>query len=259
MFDVLVHGCGTVAFDKQEPCTSFSLRENRKTILLIDIGINSLTNILRSNDISDITNIFLSHYAHVDHSGDLPALFFHAYYCLKEGTLHQSHVFNVYGPAGTKEFVSNIFALYPSMLSLKPKIKIHEIDKASTFFIRNICLNVFPVDHGGVLCNGVTASCKANKFFGFSGDTRSCPNLKEHLSDTKTAIIDTSYSAESGRNSSSHMNSMEVGELAASTNIKTVCISHIYPSSSSSTAVKEIRKNFNGEIKILKQNQELIV
>lgn len=254
---IQVIGCSTIAQDPPAPCSSFLLEHNGQ-YLLIDVGMGALQQLLRSvRNVSAIRHVFLSHYDHLDHSGDLPNLLWHIYYLNRRKSLPTDFKITIYGPSGLSAFMDRIFGLWPALGPLRNLIIPREATGNLIHSFPGVEISAFYVSHGDVPANGLAIHEQGRTLFAYTGDTTKFSGLEVHIGNANLLIADCSYTRRSGVRSRSHMNAMELGELAACAGVRCLGLSHIYPPVEHDIILEEVRSHFAGQVIFLEQGMEI--
>lgn len=174
-----------------------------------------------------VTHLALTH-LHVDHCGDLPALFF-------ARTLGDFPPLTLHGPVGLVEHVRGIERLYGAgCVEPSEQRRVEEFHLEAGVARREIgpfALEVREMRHSlrsgepGAL--GYRIESKEGGRLVFSGDSGPCSALVELARGADLALFECSYPAT--RASSSHLTTRTVAEMAIAAGVRALVLTHLYP------------------------------
>ena len=175
-------GCPKVDHKRFGPANLIS---TKMTKILVDCG-SGVTQRLDQINIStaDIDALFLTH-LHSDHVIDLYQLIISSWHS------YRSKPWKLYGPKGTKKFVSNIMNAWQDERTQRIKyekrsstkafnIIVKEFSTSGTIKIKDLKIKYFEVDHKPVPFAYGFCILKNNKKLTISGDTRPCENIMKY-------------------------------------------------------------------------------
>ena len=246
-------GCPKVDYKRFGPS---NLIKSKKTKILVDCG-SGVTHRLDQAKISsaDIDALFLTH-LHSDHVIDLYQLIISSWHS------YRVKPWKIFGPKGTKKFVSkimdawkderNLRIKYESRASIKafqPVIK--EFNSFGSIKIKDINIQYFEVDHKPVKhAFGFNFLYKKKKLT-ISGDTRPCENLMKYAQKAdvllhevfidgefkETTKMRTKKTLHNVRNY--HTPSTIVGKVAKLTRCKKLVLTHLVPTKFNENKLKK--------------------
>ena len=249
-------GCPKVDYKRFGPS---NLITSKKTKILVDCG-SGVTQRLDQAKIStaDIDALFLTH-LHSDHVVDLYQLIISSWHS------YRVNPWKIFGPKGTKKFVSKIMDAWKdernlrikyesraSIQALKPIIK--EFDSFGNIKIKDINVQYFEVDHRPVKhAFGFNFLYKKKKLT-ISGDTRPCENLMKYAQKAdillhevfidgefkETTKMRTKTTLHNVRNY--HTPSTIVGKVAKLTRCKKLVLTHLVPTKFNENKLKKTVK-----------------
>ena len=258
-------GCPKVDYKRFGPANLIS---TKMTNILVDCG-SGITQRLDQINIStaDIDALFLTH-LHSDHVVDLYQLIISSWHS------YRTKPWKVYGPKGTKKFVSKIMNAwqeermqrikYENRSSTKAfNIIVKEFSNSGTINIKDLKIKYFEVDHKPVPFAYGFCFLKNNKKLTISGDTRPCENIMKfgQLSDVllhevfiedeiketnKMRTLKTLYNVKDY-----HTPSSIVGKIASLTRCKKLVLTHLVPTKFDEKKLKKIVKNDFGKDPII--------
>ena len=258
-------GCPKVDYKRFGPANLIS---TKMTNILVDCG-SGITQRLDQINIStaNIDALFLTH-LHSDHVVDLYQLIISSWHS------YRTKPWKVYGPKGTKKFVSKIMNAwqeertqrinYENRFSTKAfNIIVKEFSTSGTFNIKDLKIKYFEVDHRPVPFAYGFCFLKDNKKLTISGDTRPCENIMKfgQLSDVllhEVFIEDEIKETNKMRTSKTlhnvkdyHTPSSMVGKVASLTRCKKLVLTHLVPTKFNERKLKKIVKNDFGKDPII--------
>ena len=258
-------GCPKVDYKRFGPANLIS---TKMTKILVDCG-SGITQRLDQIKIStaDIDALFLTH-LHSDHVIDLYQLIISSWHS------YRTKPWKVYGPKGTKKFVSKIMNAwqeermqrikYENRSSTKAfNIIVKEFSTSGTINIKDLKIKYFEVDHKPVPFAYGFCFLKNNKKLTISGDTRPCENIMKfgQLSDVllhevfiedeikETNKMRTLKTLHNVKNY--HTPSSIVGKIASLTRCKKLVLTHLVPTKFNEKKLKKIVKNDFGKNPII--------
>lgn len=244
---ITILGTGTFYVNRFRSGPAYLLEAGGKKIL-IDCGPGTL---MRLSDVGvapdDLDYILISH-LHGDHSGDLFAILMG--FALKPffSTETEYKTPIIYGPKNISTFGKRLGDVY-QLKTLDNYEKIKYVEISSEFIIGDITVKAFPVSHTAA---GLAADAWAFRFeydgkvLVYSGDSIKCPGIEQACVDADIFVCDASY--QKGKGSPAHMNTTEIGEIAATANVKSVVLSHFYPNTENVDLIAEVKEEFPGEV-----------
>ena len=258
-------GCPKVDYKRFGPANLIS---TKMTKILVDCG-SGITQRLDQINIStaDIDALFLTH-LHSDHVIDLYQLIISSWHS------YRTKPWKLYGPKGTKKFVSKIMSAwqdermqrikYENRSSTKAfNIIVKEFSSSGTIKIKDLKIKYFEVDHKPVPYAYGFCFLKNNKKLTISGDTRPCENIMKygHLSDVllhEVFIEDEIKETNKMRTLKTlhnvkdyHTPSSIVGKIAHLTRCKKLVLTHLVPTKFNEKKLKKTVKNDFGKDPII--------
>ncbi|MFL2510342.1 MAG: MBL fold metallo-hydrolase [Alphaproteobacteria bacterium] len=258
-------GCPKVDYKRFGPANLIS---TKMTNILVDCG-SGITQRLDQINVStaEIDALFLTH-LHSDHVIDLYQLIISSWHS------YRIKPWKVYGPKGTKKFVSKIMNAwqeermqrikYEKRSSTKAfNIIVKEFSTSGTINIKDLKIKYFEVDHKPVPFAYGFCFLKNNKKLTISGDTRPCENIMKfgQLSDVllhEVFIEDEIKETNKMRTLKTlhnvkdyHTPSSIVGKVASLTRCKKLVLTHLVPTKFNEKKLKKIVKNDFGKNPII--------
>ena len=258
-------GCPKVDYKRFGPANLIS---TKMTKILVDCG-SGITQRLDQINIStaDIDALFLTH-LHSDHVVDLYQLIISSWHS------YRTKPWKLYGPKGTKKFVSKIMNAwqdermqrikYEQRSSTKAfNIIVKEFSTSGTIKIKDLKIKYFEVDHKPVPFAYGFCFLKNNKKLTISGDTRPCENIMKYgqLSDVllhEVFIEDEIKETNKMRTLKTlhnvkdyHTPSSIVGKIASLTRCKKLVLTHLVPTKFNEKKLKKTVKNDFGKDPII--------
>ena len=252
-------GCPKVDFKRFGPS---NLVSTKKAKILIDCG-SGVTQRLDQIKIStaDIDALFLTH-LHSDHVVDLYQLIISSWHS------YRTKPWLIYGPKGTKKFVSKIMDAwkderlqrikYESRSSKSAfKTIIKEFKSSGNINIKDLAVTYFEVDHKPVKFSYGFNFYNQNRKLTISGDTRPCENLMKYAQNADVLLhevfIDGEFKEVNKMRTkrtlhnvrSYHTPSTLVGKIAKLTNCKKLVLTHLVPTKFNENKLKKtIKKDY---------------
>ena len=258
-------GCPKVDYKRFGPANLIS---TKMTKILVDCG-SGITQRLDQINIStaDIDALFLTH-LHSDHVVDLYQLIISSWHS------YRTKPWKLYGPKGTKKFVSKIMSAwqdermqrikYEKRSSTKAfNIVVKEFSTSGTIKVKDLKIKYFEVDHKPVPFAYGFCFLKNNKKLTISGDTRPCENIMKYgqLSDVllhEVFIEDEIKETNKMRTLKTlhnvkdyHTPSSIVGKIASLTRCKKLVLTHLVPTKFNEKKLKKTVKNDFGKDPII--------
>ena len=258
-------GCPKVDFKRFGPSNLIS---TNNTKVLIDCG-SGITQRLDQIKVSlaDIDALFLTH-LHSDHVVDLYQLIISSWHS------YRTKPWKIYGPKGTKKFVSKIMNAWQEERTQRIKyenrsstkafnIIVKEFSTSGTINIKDLKIKYFEVDHKPVPFAYGFCFLKKNKKLTISGDTRPCENVMKfgQLSDVllhEVFIEDEIKETNKMRTLKTlhnvkdyHTPSSIVGKIASLTRCKRLVLTHLVPTKFNEKKLKKIVKKDFGKDPII--------
>ena len=252
-------GCPKVDFKRFGPS---NLIQTKKTKILVDCG-SGVTQRLDQIKISsaDIDALFLTH-LHSDHVID--------FYQLIISSWHSYRIkpWKIYGPRGTKKFVSKIMDAWKEERDLRIKyesrasaiafkIIVQEFKTHGKIKINDLNVEYFEVDHKPVKYAYGFNFLNKNKKLTISGDTRPCENLMRYAQQADVLLHEVFIDGEFKQTTkmrtkktlhnvrSYHTPSSIVGKVALITKCKKLVLTHLVPTKFNEDNLKRtVKKDF---------------
>jgi len=242
---IVVLGSGSpIPYD--ERVQSGFLLEKDQRFLLVDCGSGVLYRLGTVGvDLKHIHNILLTHH-HLDHMSDLLPL-------LKARWLLGATVTSIYGPKGTAKLVTSLLALFP-YLEKEITINIQDLSDGDALKIANVIVEVIEVKH-----LVPTLAYKFDNKVVISGDTEPLSKIRDFAKD---CVVFHECSLPNGFEATGHSSPRELGKVVSKSRIKTLILTHFYPSilHNADKIAEEVRNmGFNGEVIVAKDMDTFIV
>ena len=258
-------GCPKVDYKRFGPANLIS---TKTTNILVDCG-SGITQRLDQINIStaDIDALFLTH-LHSDHVVDLYQLIISSWHS------YRTKPWKIYGPKGTKKFVSKIMNAwqeeriqrikYENRSSTKAfNIIVKEFSTSGIINIKDLKIKYFEVDHKPVPFAFGFCFLKDNKKLTISGDTRPCENvmkfgqfsdvllhevfIEDEIKETnKMRTLKTLHNVKDY-----HTPSSIVGKIASLARCKKLVLTHLVPTKFNEKKLKKIVKKDFGKDPII--------
>jgi ribonuclease BN (tRNA processing enzyme) len=242
-----VLGSGTFFVNKTVTASAFLLDTGDKKIL-IDCGPGTLVKLAQAGiKIEELDYVFITHF-HPDHTSDLFPLFmnFRLSDSFTPGSITKFPVF--FGPEGIDKFFID-YSKITELLSYEGWGKIKVEEYKPLIELEDIVVRPYKVSHivFDIQTKSYALRFEADgKTIVFSGDTAMCEGIKDACKNADLFICDTSFPK--NKNTTSHMNTTEIGEISQQGKVKKLILDHFYPQFSQYDLVAEIKENYKGEV-----------
>ena len=258
-------GCPSVDYKRFGSANIVSTRHAK---ILVDCG-SGVTQRLNEANISsaNIDALFLTH-LHSDHVVDLYQLIISSWHS------YRIKPWKIYGPKGTKKFVSKIFDAwkdernqrirYENRSSLEAfNCQIKEFNSSGKVSINDLKVNFFEVDHKPVKYAYGFNFFHKNKKLTISGDTRPCENVMKFGQGADVLLHEVYIDGEIKKTNEMrtlktlhnvrdyHTPSTKVGKIAKLTNCKKLVLTHFVPTKFNVRKLKKAVKDDFGKNPII--------
>jgi ribonuclease Z len=283
-------GTGAALPDPDRCQTSILITLDNGEHYLLDCGHGATRQMVRANvSPADVSRVFLTHLHH-DHIAELP------YFLISSWMLNRVGSPLIVGPAGTERFIGHLleggaFQLdfrarsnYPARVAnieaMRPEVQEFQSD-GPIYKDEHIRITAIEVDHIEreiARCYGFRIEAEG-KIVAFSGDTKPCRGVQELAQNADLLIHECTFTEEvlahrrkTGVGTVAHTSPLDLGQLAASANVRSLVATHIGHMDSLSPVLKraaakqmpvelmgphqldamvaDIRKNYAGPLRI---------
>lgn len=242
-------GTGTLVPDPQRS-TSATLVEWNGHRILIDCGFGTLRRLAEADiDPRRIDGILLTHF-HPDHVGDLVNLFF----TLAHLNDRREEPLQIAAHPHLGDYLDRQVAANGEWLErFRDRSLLHVDATQSPFPFLSLRIDTRPMRHtpysiGYRLCIG-------EERVAFSGDTGACEALNALCRDCDLVVIECALSDDDEPDT--HLNPRAVGRMAHEANVRTVCVTHLYPETRRLDPLERIRREFDGSVILVQDGQRL--
>lgn len=245
-----VLGSGTFIPNLERQNASYLLQDN-KNIFVIDFGRGTINRLMEAGiSIYQIDSIFITHFAHPDHTADLLSLLF----SLANVKDNRKKDLYIYGPKGIKKYIKKMFSLMESP-TIKLKLIVKEVLSNKTIKIDDWKITNFKVKHINKSALAYRFE-KGNKIISFSGDSSYCDGLEKAIKNSDLAVLESTWPK--NIKPGAHMTAEDAGKISSENNVKKLLLSHIPDSYLKNYDLKRIaQKYFKGQILIAKDLMEI--
>ncbi len=239
---------GSGSANSNRVTTGFVLELLKQTIV-IDLGFGCFKNMQSAGiDYSKVNNLFFTHCEHPDHINDLAAFLF-----ARKGLTEKNQI-NLFAGKGLKNFVQNMFRLYPLFENLPFKLNVVELEAHSTNKFPNFSLITKKMKH---MSSSLGFRFEANgKSVVFSGDTEQNENLVDLAKNADLFVAECNFGEKKGED---HMNAEQVASIAARANAKELLLHHFSPEAEKADTKALAAKKFKGKIYVAKDLMQVNV
>jgi ribonuclease BN (tRNA processing enzyme) len=241
-------GCAALTLKRGGPCV---LIEAGGMTLLFDLGVGSLHGLLKEGiNHKSIDGLFLTH-IHPDHISEVIPFLFAANYDEEPRT----KPLVIGGSPEVGELINKLSATFNSWLDPKNygrelvsmkegvKIRVGGVEIMRGPAAHHSSSLSFKVSHGG-------------RAIVIAGDTGPCPALATFAKGVDLLIIEASLLA--GEENEYHLTAAEAGNIAREAGVKTLLLTHFYPSSELEDPAQRLKTGFSGETLIATDGLELL-
>jgi len=248
-----VLGSGTFVPNLNRQNASYLLQDSRNNFV-IDFGRGAINRLMEAGvSIYEIDSIFITHFAHPDHTADLLSLLFSLNVPANVKDNRKKDLY-LYGPEGIKKYIKKMFGLMESP-TIKLKLVVKEVSPNETIKIDDWKITNFKVKHLNKSALAYRFE-KGNKIISFSGDSSYCDGLKKAIKSSDLAVLESTWpkNIEPG----AHMTAEDAGKISLESNVKKLILSHILDSYLRNyDLIKSAKKYFKGPIIIAKDLMEI--
>ena len=258
-------GCPSVDHKRFGPS---NLITTNKAKILVDCG-SGITQRLHQLKVSsaNIDALLFTH-LHSDHAIDLYQLIISSWHS------YRIKPWKIYGPKGTKKFVSKIMDAWSDERKLRIEYEARASDKAfqidvtefktlGDIKVKDLKIKYFKVDHKPVKYAYGFAFTNNNKKLTVSGDTKPCENLMKYAQKSDVLLHEVFIEGEILKTNkmrtkqtlhnvkSYHTTSSQVGKVAFITQSKKLVLTHFVPTQFNKNRLKKVVKSDFGKDPII--------
>jgi ribonuclease BN (tRNA processing enzyme) len=219
-------------------CNGFLIQEGDINLVL-DLGNGCMSNLIKKVEFTKLSALIISH-MHVDHFGDLYPLFYalrfypdepwglHTY--LPEGGLGEMSC--ILGE-DSQEYVPRVFREMP-------------IVKGNDYQIGDMSIAFYPTRHP---VEGYAVRLQGKDWLmAYSSDTTPCQGVVEAAAGADLFVCEATFPASYAREASfGHLTSRQAGEMAAKAGVKSLLLTHIWPTFDKEAILEEAKEVYGGE------------
>jgi ribonuclease BN (tRNA processing enzyme) len=219
-------------------CSGYLL-QNGEGSLALDLGAGALANMLRYVPADALAGLALTH-MHYDHSADIYGL----------GTARRFWLVDLpplplIAPPGAVNVIRS--SLEESMVTqFLESLDFRDVSSGEVELLCGFEITARPAEHGvasfiyRVSCDGTTVC--------YSGDTDLCDALLEQADGVDMLICESTFTSEVNEKMRGHLFAAEAGGVAAEAGVKTLMLTHLWPTLSEERAVEDARSTFGGDM-----------
>ncbi|MFC1986579.1 MBL fold metallo-hydrolase [Chloroflexota bacterium] len=222
---VTILGTGAACPGAGEACSGF-LVEEENTNLLIDCGTGVLSNLQKSLDLSNITDIVITH-MHADHFFDLIPYCYALYYGLKSPTTFKPRLY--LPPDGSKVLYQVISSLAESNSFVSDSIEVSEYKPEKLLQVGNLSVQFVPVYHYIPTCGLTITNNSDTKEIVYSADSGLCEGLSRLVEGAGLFICNIGACLDNYRTYNwGHLTPEQAGVLAKEGGVRQLLLSHLW-------------------------------
>ncbi len=230
-------------------CAGYLVR-TAGTSLLLDCGNGVLANLGRVADPVALDAVFVSH-GHMDHFADLFAL----QAALRYAPTGPVPPLPLYLPVGLFERMAALLGERGGH-ELREAFRVHEVEPGAVIEVGDLTIAAHAVDHAESACAFVVTGDGGRLCY--TGDTRLGEAVRNAARGAGTLLADATLPEEyAGR--APHMTPAEAGELAADAGVRTLVMTHLWPTVDREAALLRARERFGGRVIVADENTTLEV
>lgn len=229
-------GTAGVVPDAQRAQSGYLL-EKAGRLVLIDCGSGVFGRLAQlSIDWTRLDTFMLTH-LHLDHLSDLLSIW------TARWLLGAPDV-TLYGPRGTREFITKLLDLFPYIRD-HVRVIVHELKAEETLSIAGFEVSTLAMNH-----YVPTLAYKFDNQLVICGDSEPEPALVDFVRGCKLLIHECSFP--DGRPAPLHATPTLLGEVLAHADVEWLMLTHLYPQAAAQTEelTKAVRKNFPNEVTV---------
>jgi ribonuclease BN (tRNA processing enzyme) len=239
--ELTVLGAGPAYTDRPGATGAAYLVRSGPSAILLDLGQGSFPRLIAELDPSKLAAVFISH-LHPDHFIDLIPLRHYLYYEFKPGRRVR-----VFGPSGLGGRLD--------CLHEQPGFTAAALDvtalSAGSIAIDGIAVEARLVTHTDESYGFRVAVEAAGPGLVYSGDCGRADDLAPLIEPGDTLLSEISFGPGPVPPGAAHLNAEAVGELAASTGVKRVLLTHLQMGNDERATVEAVRARFNGPVELV--------
>jgi ribonuclease BN (tRNA processing enzyme) len=229
--------------------TNGFLIQEKGVNLVLDLGNGCLSNLLAEVEFTALDAVVITH-MHIDHFGDLYPLF----YALR---FHPDEPWGLrlVTPAGGLELMGRI--LGEDSREYLPRVFAAESIKVEKGYrIGDMELSFYPTCH---MVEGYSVRLEGGDWsMAYSSDSSPCPGLEEAAAQVDLFICEATMPASYVEEAShGHLTSSQAGEAAARAGVKSLLLTHIWPTFEPQDILEEVKDVFKGETALAHEGMTL--
>ncbi len=243
-------GTGTaIPVRMHSPAGLFIVRGEQR--LLFDIGPGTLGRLEQAGfSCGQIDHLFLTHF-HPDHTLDLAALLQVFNYAPGE---ERTAPFGITACPGMQDYFQRLLALYPELAPINYKLEIREVFR-DEFSLGNVLLRTAPTGHTP---ESIAYRLEDGKHsIVYSGDAAVNGELASLAAGADLLICECSFP--SGWETNDHLNADSAGMIAHEAKVKFLVLTHTYPPAQAVDLAAQVRRHFNGPIRLAADGMQLTI
>lgn len=265
--ELTILGSGTCIIKEQRSSASFLLRAG-KTSLLLDCGWGAPEKLLKAGqDIQKLDHILISH-PHADHIGSLinilQSMLVAGYDISGPGyqKRKRSKTLYLHGYKGFERDYEDLRRIEMPEREESYAIKLFEYYRKSSHTIGDLKITGVHVAHVPRFFNSAAFRIDYHgKSMTYGGDSCYDKAVIDLARNSDLALLEMSVPPSMFRKGQrpNHLSSYECGMMAKLAKVKTLALAHLYDNTASTEIIKEVRKNFDGELIITRDLQRIII
>ena len=237
-------GTGAAYTGAGEACSGFVIQE-RKTNLLVDCGNGVLGSLQKYLDLSDITDIYISHF-HADHFFDLIPFRYYLYYGLHASADKRVQL---YIPPGGKEVLDNVVSYFAETTDFfEDTFKITEYQPGEEITLTDFSILPVTVKH---YIPSFGFSIRGEYRVAYSSDSGECEGLNKLAEGADIFVCNTGDSLNNGRTDNwGHLKPEKAGEIAEKAGARMLVLTHLLPGSDRQWCLESAAARFKGRVEL---------
>ncbi len=233
---VTILGTAGVLPDPQRAQAGYLLGKDGRLVLL-DCGSGVFSRLAQlSIDWTQLNTFVLTH-LHLDHMSDLLSIWAARW-------LIGAPDVTLYGPHGTKEFITKLLDLFPYIRD-HIRVTVRDLKAGETLSIAGFAVATLEMNH-----YVPTLAYKFDSHLVICGDSEPEPTLVDFVRGCKVLIHECSFP--DGIPAPLHTTPTALGQLLAHADVEWLVLSHLYPQAAAQTEelITAVRKNFPNKVTV---------
>lgn len=234
-------GTAGVLPDPQRAQSGYLVQEDER-LVLVDCGSGVFSRLAQLSLEWTRLDTFLLTHLHLDHMSDLLSIWAARWLLgAPDATL--------YGPVGTREFITRLLDLFPYIRD-HVRVIVHELDAGEILSIAGFEVSTLAMNH-----YVPTLAYKFDKKLVICGDSEPEPALVDFVRGCKVLVHECSFP--DGTPAPLHTTPTALGQLLANADVHWLVLSHLYPQAAVQTEelIRAVQRHFSGRVTVARDLQ----